>query len=230
MLNRDYTELPKKMQNLAVRVYFDMLSHKKTSLFFKRVFDIVASLLLLLLLSPLFILLALLIKSDSKGSVFYRQLRVTKGMRQFRIFKFRTMVEGADKNGSLVTTIGDSRVTKVGAKLRGARLDELPQLFNILVGDMTFVGTRPEVPKYVAYYNDEMLATLLLPAGVTSEASIRYKDEARLLTDASDADEVYIGTILKAKMVFNLEYLRDFSFWRDIKILFRTLSKMTEQD
>ncbi|MGM9568219.1 MAG: sugar transferase [Clostridia bacterium] len=218
-----WEKLPPQMKNDAVRPYYEMLSRRRGSLFAKRCFDIVASLLLLLLLSPVFLVLGIWIKKDSPGPVFYRQERVTAYGRSFRIFKFRTMVANADRIGSLVTTTGDSRITRVGQKIRNSRLDEIPQLLNILTGDMSFVGTRPEVPKYVAAYTDEMWATLLLPAGVTSEASILYKDESLLLDRAVDVDGVYINEVLPAKMKYNLESLKQFCFLGELRTMFRTV-------
>ena len=153
----------------------------------------------------------------------FRQVRVTTYGKPFRIFKFRTMVNNADKIGTQVTTKGDSRVTRMGKMLRGCRLDELPQLFNVLKGEMSFVGTRPEVEKYVAHYTDEMKATLLMPAGITSRASIEYKDEERLLESAENADEVYIHQVLPEKMKYNLRAIEKFSFWDDIKTMFATV-------
>ena len=154
----------------------------------------------------------------------FRQVRVTQYGKQFRIFKFRTMVNNADKIGTQVTTKNDARVTKVGKFLRKCRLDEIPQLLNIILGDMTFVGTRPEVVKYVDKYTDEMMATLLLPAGVTSEASIQYKDEELLLAHADDADETYINEVLPEKMKYNLRSIETFSFSSDIRTMLRTVA------
>ena len=181
MLVKRWDKLPIDMQNDAVRPYYELLRKKVVSLLVKRIFDVIMSIVLLIILSPVFLIVSLFIKIDSKGTVFYRQERVTQYGKRFKIFKFRTMVVNADKIGSFVTINNDSRVTKIGKKLRKYRLDEIPQLLNILTGNMTFVGTRPEVPKYVAYYTDEMKATLLLPAGVTSKASIEYKDEEKIL-------------------------------------------------
>jgi lipopolysaccharide/colanic/teichoic acid biosynthesis glycosyltransferase len=192
----------------------------------KRIFDIIMSIVLLVVLFPVFLIVSLFIKADSKGPVFYRQERVTQYGKMFKIFKFRTMVVNADKIGSLVTINNDSRVTKIGKKLRKYRLDEIPQLLNILTGDMTFVGTRPEVPKYVAYYTDEMKATLLLPAGVTSKASIEYKDEEKILKEAENTDEVYVERILGEKMLLNLTQIETQSLWNDFSCLLTTLLKV----
>lgn len=222
MLVKRWDKLPIDMQNNAVRPYYEILRKKAVSLLVKRLFDIVMSIVLLVVLSPVFLIVSLLIKADSKGPVFYRQERVTQYGKVFKIFKFRTMVVNADKIGSLVTINNDSRVTKIGKKLRKYRLDEIPQLLNIFTGDMTFVGTRPEVPKYVAYYTDEMKATLLLPAGVTSKASIEYKDEEKILKEAENTDEVYVERILGEKMRINTESIRSFSFFSDMVLLLRT--------
>lgn len=210
------------MQTEEVRKYYDILKKKKCALFFKRVFDIAVSLILLILLSPVFLILAIAIKIDSKGPVFYRQVRITQNNKKFRIFKFRSMVQNADK-GSQVTVSGDARVTRVGKIVRKCRLDELSQLIDVLRGKMTFVGTRPEVPKYTEQYTPEMMATLLLPAGVTSIASIMYKDEAELLDGAEDTDRVYVEKVLPAKMKYNLYAIEHFSFWGDIGTMFKTV-------
>ena len=201
-----WEKLPADMQTEEVREYYDVLRKKRFSLFWKRIFDIFVSAIMLIILSPLFLILAIAIKTDSKGPVFYRQERVTQYGKRFRIFKFRSMVQNADK-GSQVTVDHDSRVTKVGKFIRKFRLDEICQLIDIFRGTMTFVGTRPEVPKYVNEYTPEMKATLLLPAGVTSLASIYYKDEAELLSGAEDTDKTYVEKILPAKMYYNLRFL-----------------------
>lgn len=220
---KKWEELPKYMRTEAVRPYYESLSRKKFSLWIKRVFDVTVASVMLVLLSPVLLVLAFLIAKDSKGGVFYRQERVTQYGRKFRIFKFRTMVANADKIGTQVTVQNDNRITKIGEKLRKCRLDELPQLFNIILGDMSFVGTRPESTHYVKCYTPEMYATLLLPAGVTSEASIRYKDEAELLDQADNVDEVYVKEVLPGKMRYNLEEIRKFSWWREIGTMVRTV-------
>ena len=216
MILKKWEALPESLQNDAVRPYYDLLAKRRGRLLLKRCFDIVVSALMLLVLSPVFLVLAIAIKLDSPGPVFYRQVRVTQYGEHFRIFKFRSMVSDADKRGSLVTVSGDSRITRVGHVIRNCRLDELCQLIDIFRGTMTFVGTRPEVPKYVAAYTPEMMATLLLPAGVTSEASSLYKDEAELLEAADDVDAVYIRDVLPGKMKYNLDALKNFSFFSDI--------------
>ena len=219
MILKDYEKLPEKMKNEKVKEYYDIISKKKISLVMKRIFDIFFSLVLLIL--------AILIKIDSKGPVFYRQERVTTNGKIFRIFKFRTMVQNADQIGSLVTVGNDARITRVGKVIRKVRLDEIPQLINILKGEMTFVGTRPEVKKYVDKYTDEMMATLLMPAGVTSIASIKYKDEDEILDKAvkagKDTDVAYVEDVLPGKMKYNLEYLKQFSVLHDLKICIDTV-------
>lgn len=226
MRMKPWESLPESLQSEAVRPYYDLLKKRTASLLLKRGMDILAAFLLLVLLSPVFLVLAVAIRVDSKGPVFFRQVRVTQFGKTFRIFKFRTMVNDAEKKGSQVTVQNDSRVTRVGAKIRRIRLDEIPQLLNVLTGDMSFVGTRPEVPKYVEKYTPEMMATLLLPAGVTSTASIAFKDEDELLQAAENVDEVYVRDVLPQKMAYNLEYLRNFSFGRDIGLLFQTVFRV----
>lgn len=225
-----WEKLPPQMQTEAVKPYYEILQKKQISLIFKRLFDIVVSLIMLLILSPVFLVLAIAIKLDTEGPVFYRQVRVTQYGKEFRIFKFRTMVNNADKIGSQVTVGGDSRITRVGKVIRECRLDEIGQLLNILGGSMTFVGTRPEVPKYVEKYTPEMWATLLLPAGVTSEASIRYKDEAALLDAAEDVDATYIQDVLPGKMKYNLRSIQEYSFFKDIETMFQTVFAVVEKN
>lgn len=219
-----WDELPDDIKNEKVRPYYDALSKHKAGLFFKRVLDVIAAIDLIILLGIPMLVIAIMIKCDSKGPVFFRQERVTSYGARFRIHKFRTMVNNADKIGTSVTVDNDTRITKVGSKLRKLRLDEFPQLFDVLSGDMSFVGTRPEVVKYVDRYNDEMKATLLMPAGITSIASIEYKDEAELLEKAEDADEVYVNDILPDKMKYNLKSVKEFGFFKDIGVLFKTVA------
>ena len=223
MILKKWEELPAELQTEAVRPYYDALKQKQGSLILKRIFDVTVSAVMLLLLSPVFLILAIAIKLDSPGPVFYRQVRVTQYGKTFRIFKFRSMVTNADKIGTQVTVGNDSRITRIGKFIRKCRLDELCQLIDIFRGTMTFVGTRPEVPKYVASYTPEMMATLLLRAGVTSEASILYKDEDALLSGAQDVDKVYVEEVLPGKMRHNLYAIRHFSFWSDIATMFRTV-------
>lgn len=218
-----FDELPEYMKTKEVKEYYDILKKKQASLILKRMFDILVSLIMLIFICPIMLVIAIMIKLDSKGPVFFRQTRITQYGREFRIFKFRTMVNKADTMGSLVTVGQDMRITRVGKMLRKVRLDELPQLINILTGDMTFVGTRPEVKHYVEAYTKEMYATLLLPAGVTSLASIKYKDEDMLLENAKDVDYVYINEVLPGKMKYNLESIKKFSFITDILTMINTV-------
>ena len=229
MLIKKWEKLPQHMQNDAVRPYYDKLRKKNFSLFWKRCFDFFVSSLMLIILLPLFLILALAIKIDSRGPVFFRQIRVTQYGKEFRIFKFRTMVDNADKLGSQVTVNHDARITKVGKFIRKCRLDEVSQLIDVWRGKMTFVGTRPEVPKYVEKYTDEMMATLLLPAGVTSEASIRYKSEDELLQDADNVDETYVNIVLPQKMEYNYQSLKKYGFWRDIGTMFKTVGAVLKR-
>lgn len=219
---RDWDDVPEFMRNDEVKKYYKTLSEKRFSLEVKRFFDVVMSVFLLFVLSPVFAVITVWIKLDSKGPVYYKQERITQYGRRFHIFKFRTMIADADKKGSLITVQHDARITNVGKKIRKYRLDEIPQIFNILAGDMSFVGTRPEVSKYVDAYSDEMKATLLLPAGVTSEASIEYKDEDKLLKEAEDLDAVYVDQILPEKMKWNLKAIKTYSMLYELKILIRT--------
>ena len=223
MILKKWEDLPDNLRTDAVRPYYDLLAKRRGSLALKRCFDVAVSAIMLLIRAPVFLGLAIAIKLDSPGPVFYRQVRVTQYGKEFRIFKFRSMVSDADKRGSLGTVSGDSRITRVGHFIRNCRLDELCQLIDIFRGTMTFGGTRPEVPKYVAAYTPEMMATLLLPAGVTCEASILYKDEAELLDAADDVDAVYIRDVLPGKMKYNLDALKNFSFFSDIATMFRTV-------
>lgn len=220
---KKWDELPAEMQNEEVRYYYNILCKKKFSLVMKRLFDVIVSTIMLVLLSPIFLILAIAIKIDSTGPVFYRQERVTIYGKRFRIHKFRTMVNNADQKGSLVTVKNDSRVTRIGSLIRKYRLDEVSQLIDVFLGDMTFVGTRPEVVKYVDRYAPVMMATLLLPAGVTSEASILYKDEDKLLDGAENVDDVYVEKVLPGKMYYNLRSIEQFSFWGDIGTMFKTV-------
>ena len=190
--------------------------------YIKRLLDIVLSFCGIVCLALPMLLVALAIKLDSKGPVFYRQTRVTRYGEKFRIFKFRSMVTDADK-GSLLTVGGDSRITKTGKLIRKYKLDELSQLIDVFRGTMTFVGTRPEVPKYVEKYTPEMMATLLMPAGITSEASVYYRDESELLDAADDVEKTYLEVVLPDKMKYNLAAIRSFSFMDDIKVMILTV-------
>ena len=230
MILKKWEDLPEQLRIDAVRPYYDILKKKQTSLALKRIFDVFVSAVMLVVLLPVFLILAVAIKWDSPGPVFYRQVRVTQYGKQFRIFKFRSMVSNADKIGAQVTVGNDSRITRMGKLIRKCRLDELCQLIDVFRGTMTFVGTRPEVPKYVAAYTPEMYATLLLPAGVTSLASIMYKNEDELLAGAEDAEKTYIQQVLPEKMRYNLESIKKFSFWSDIKLMFITVLAVLGKD
>ena len=224
-----FEKLPSEFQNDEVKKYYDILDKKRFSLCLKRVTDFVIALIMCVLLILPMAVIAVVIKATSKGPVLYKQERVTTYNKTFRILKFRTMTVGADKAGALVTSAHDNRVTKVGAVLRKLRLDELPQVFHVLSGKMSFVGTRPEVIKYVRRYTPEMMATLLMPAGITSLASIRFKDEDALIGDVSDPDEVdriYVEEILPRKMEYNLDYISHFGFRRDIALMFSTFKNV----
>lgn len=223
---KSFDKLPKQFQCEEVKYYYDILSKKTGSLVLKRITDLIFAVILVVVLIIPIIIIAVAVKATSKGPVFYRQVRVTTYGKNFKILKFRTMVENADKIGSLVTTDSDSRVTKVGRFLRKYRLDELPQIFNVLSGSMSVVGTRPEVPKYVEQYKPEYLATLLIPAGITSLASIMYKDEEKLLSSEQDVDKVYIEIILPEKMKYNLQYTENFGFRSDLKLMLKTVKEV----
>ena len=220
---RQWEDIPEFMKNEKVKEYYDILNKRRFQLKVKRIFDVIMSFVLILLLSPVFLGIVIWIRLDSSGPVFYKQERVTQYGRKFQIFKFRTMVDNADQRGTLITLKNDTRITKAGEKIRKLRIDEIPQLFNIFIGDMSFVGTRPEVGKYVATYTDEMKATLLLLAGVTSEASIKYKDEDELLQNTENADEVYVKEVLPRKMKWNLKAIEEFGIFREICIMIKTV-------
>ncbi len=221
---RQWTELPEKMRTKEVRRYYNILMKRSGWFKLKRIIDVVVSVAALVVLAVPMLIIAIMIKRDSKGPVFFRQERVTQYGRIFEIYKFRTMVHNASELGTQVTVNNDARITKVGKLLRRYRLDEFPQLFNIIAGDMTLVGTRPEVKRYVLQYTPEMYATLLLPAGLTSWTSIAYKDEDKLLVDADNADETYVQEILPVKMKYNLESLRRFGFKIECRVLIETIT------
>lgn len=220
---RKWDDLPEIMKCTEVKEYYDILATRRTSLWLKRFFDVFMAGLMLIVLAPIMLILGVIIKIDSNGPILFKQIRITSYGRKFKVLKFRSMIDGADQNSGQLTAINDQRVTRVGAYIRHIRLDELPQLFNIIKGDMSFVGTRPEVPKYVEHYTKPMLATLLLPAGVTSEASILYKDENRLLGSTSDVEKVYIEEVLPEKMHYNLMALKKFGFLCELKTMVRTV-------
>ena len=230
MLLRPFAQLPARMQNEAVKYYYDILNKKKVSLFIKRFWDIVISFILTVILLPLFAVLAIAIKLDSKGPVFFRQVRVGRYGKTFRIFKFRSMVQDADKMGVQLTTKGDPRITRVGKFLRITRFDELPQVMNILIGDMSLIGARPEVPRYVEQYTPEMTATLLLAPGLTGVASIAFRNENSMLDASEDPEKTYVEQILPKKMEYNLNYLQKLCFWYDIYVLVDTFLCLFRKD
>lgn len=227
---KKWDDLPDFMKCEEVREYYNVLSRRKASIVLKRIFDILVGIILLIFLAIPMLIIAIMIKMDSKGPVFYRQERITAYGKHFRIHKFRTMINNADRIGTAVTVGNDSRITKVGGRLRGFRLDELPQVLDLISGNMSFVGTRPEAVKYVQKYKPEYFATLLLPAGITSEASIRYKDEAELLDAADDVDKVYVEEILPEKMKYNLESIKKFSFMGELMTMLRTVFAILGKD
>ena len=227
---RKWENLPDFMRVPEVRPYWEVLNKKRGQLALKRAFDLIVALIMFIFLAIPMLIIAIWIKLDSKGTVFYRQERVTTYGKHFRIHKFRTMVSNADKIGTTVTVGEDPRITRVGHKLRKLRLDELPQVIDVITGDMSFVGTRPEAVKYVQRYKPEYNATLLMPAGITSEASIRYKDEDTLLNAAEDVDSVYVNQVLPGKMKWNLESILTFSFLRDVVTMFRTIAAVLGKD
>lgn len=227
---RKWEDLPEFMRTPEVKPYWEILNKKRGQLFLKRVFDFVVALILFILLSIPMAVIAVMIKIEDPGPVLYRQERVTTYGRRFRIHKFRTMVVNADKIGTAVTVGEDPRITKVGKRLRRLRLDELPQVIDVIQGTMSFVGTRPEAVKYVERYKPEYNATLLMPAGITSEASIRYKDEDKLLNAADDVDRVYMEEVLPEKMKWNLGSIKRFRFHQEILTMFRTVAAVLGKD
>lgn len=222
----EYLRLPEELQCDEVKRYYDILKTKTAGLVLKRIFDVIVAAFLIILLALPMAVIAVLIKCTSKGPVIYKQVRVTTFGKHFKIWKFRSMRTDADSKGELLTVGEDNRITKVGKFIRKFRLDELPQIFHVLSGKMTIVGTRPEVPKFTDKYTNEMLATFLLPAGVTSLASIKFKDEAELLAESDDVDKTYVETILPQKMKYNLRYIENFSFVGDIKLIFKTVAEV----
>lgn len=223
---RKWDKLPEYMKNDEVKIYYDILKNKKLALFLKRITDIMFSVVLIVILIIPMIVIAIVVKCDSKGPVLFKQIRVTTYGKKFKILKFRTMVTGAEKMGGLITEANDKRITKVGEVLRKYRLDELPQVFNVFVGDMSFVGTRPEVVKYVKKYSPDMYATLLTPAGITSMASISFKDNDELFTDPALIDKNYMEIILPQKMKLNLDYYKEFNAFYDIAVMFKTVKSV----
>lgn len=220
----NFDELPQSMQNDEVKRYHDILLTKKHTLWLKQVIDFLVCGIVFIITLPFFILFALLIKLTSKGPVFFRQERVGRNAKTFHILKFRTMVKDADRVGIQLTTGDDSRITSFGKFLRKINMDEMPQLLNVLKGDMSIIGTRPEVRRYVDIYSDEMMATLLIKPGMVSLASVKYKNESQLLSTASDPQSVYIEQILPDKMRYNLEYFTRISIKEDFSILKKTIA------
>lgn len=230
MLITEFDRLPKEMRSEAVRKFYDMLIHKKGTLAVKRLIDFLICTTIFLITLPIFLIIALLIKLTSRGRILFKQERVGKDMKPFWIYKFRTMVKDADKKGLALTTGNDARITSFGRLLRKTNLDEMPQLLNVIKGDMSIIGTRPEVFVYVREYTDEMLATLLLSPGMVSIASIHYKNENDILTGCENPEEKYINEILPDKMRYNLDYLKTISIGRDFKILFKTIACAFSKD
>ena len=230
MALKKWDSLPERMRTPEVKPYYDSLSRRRAGLALKRIFDLVMSVLLIIILSPAMLVIAVAVALDSPGGVFYRQRRVTTYGKEFRIFKFRTMRSDADRIGPAVTSGEDARITRVGKVLRGCRLDELPQLFNVFCGDMSFVGTRPEVAKFVDRYTPEMDATLLMPAGITSEASIRFKDEAQMFDGSGDPEADYVNILLPKKMVYNLASVMNFSPAAELRTMVRTVLAVAGKD
>ncbi|MEL7570492.1 MAG: sugar transferase [Eubacteriaceae bacterium] len=189
----------------------------------KRLFDIIVSSLGIIILSPFLLLTAVTIKLDSKGPVFFKQIRVGKDEKQFKIYKFRTMVTDAEKQGLQITVGDDPRITKIGRFLRKYKLDEFPQLFNVFIGNMSFVGPRPEVPKYIALYDSKQKSILKVRPGITEEASIEYKDESEILAKSSCPEKTYIEEIMPKKIELNLNYMKNISLLYDISLMFKTI-------
>ncbi|MDD7794975.1 sugar transferase [Clostridium sp. 'White wine YQ'] len=192
---------------------------------FKRIFDFILSLMGLIIISPFLILIAIIIKKDSKGNVFFKQKRVGKNSKEFYIYKFRTMVPNAESLGKQITVGKDNRITKIGAFLRKYKLDELPQLINVLIGEMSLVGPRPEVPRYVNLYSEEQKKVLLVKPGITDLASIRYKDENDILGEMENPEQYYIDTIMPDKLELNLKYIEKSNVFLDLFIILKTIAK-----
>ncbi len=223
MLLTKWDRLPKNFQCEEVKKYYDILSHKKFQLLVKRILDVIFSIIFIILLMLPMIVIAVMIKTTSEGEVIFKQERVTTDGRIFKILKFRTMYTNHMTNEYQITIKNDSRITPIGHKLRKFRLDELPQLFNVLKGDMSFVGTRPEVMKYVKEYTPEMYASLLMPAGITSYTCILYKDEEELFTDPAQIEQDYLNGVMAKKMKTNLEYIEKFSIGYDFYTVLLTV-------
>lgn len=190
----------------------------------KRLFDIILSSFGILVLSPILVLIAILVKISSKGPIFYRQVRVGKGNKDFRIFKFRTMYTGSDKKGLLTVGGRDPRVTKVGYYLRKFKLDELPQLFNVFTGEMSLVGPRPEVRKYVEHYSESDMEVLTVRPGITDYASIAFRNENDILKESEDPEKKYIEEIMPIKLGLNKKYIAEKGMFKDLSIIFKTIT------
>ena len=201
----------------------ESLRDKKVNLLIKRLFDMVASFLGLVILSPIFIIVSICIKIDSKGPVFFKQKRVGKDGQPFMIYKFRTMVTDAEKLGKQITVGDDNRITKVGKFIRKCKLDEIPQLINVLKGEMSLVGPRPEVPRYVELYDDYQFQVLLVRPGITDYASIEYRNENEILGESSNPEETYINEIMPTKIELNMKYLKNISLSEDFKLIIKTI-------
>lgn len=230
MLQEPFARYRESMRNEAVAPYRSALLKRRGSLFFKRLADIIVSLICILILLPFYLIAAVAVKLSSKGPVFYLQTRVGREGGAFSIIKFRTMAVNADKKGEITVGSSDPRITKVGAFLRKTNFDEFPQFFNVFKGDMSIIGVRPEVPHYVDYYTQEQFATLLMRPGMTSPASIKFRHENDILKKSSDPEKTYIEEVLQEKMRYNLEYIREFSFINDLKILGKTFKCVFEKD
>ena len=226
MMLKKWDDLPEEFHNDKVRAYYDILEKKKLSLLGKRIFDLITACILLIFLIIPMLVIAIMIKCTSKGHVIFKQERVTKYGRIFNIYKFRTMYTDKMEKGYQITVKDDPRITPVGKKLRKLRLDELPQIFNVLGGSMSFVGTRPEVMKYVKHYSPEMYASLLMPAGITSVTCIIYKDEDELLKNPEQIEYDYLNGIMQKKMRTNLMYIRKFCVLYDIAVMIRTVKEV----
>ncbi|HCC35432.1 MAG TPA: glycosyl transferase [Ruminococcaceae bacterium] len=226
MLSKDFGALPPAVQLESVREYYEVLQKKVATRFFKRLWDIFFSSICIIIVSPLFLITAGLIKCTSKGPVFFCQERVGRYEKPFCILKFRTMVCGANQIGSQNLTVGDKdpRITRIGSFLRRSRIDEMPQFINVLRGDMSLIGPRPEIAHYVRYYTQEMKAALLIRPGMSGSASIRYRYENELLAKQTDPERYYIETVLPDKMAMNLEYIKKLSLWNDIKLIGKTIA------
>lgn len=230
MALRKWDDLPEEMKNESVRKYYEILDKKRLSLFFNRMLDVMLGIIIFIIISPLFLTVSIAIRADSCGPVLFRQDRITQYGKLFKMYKFRTMVENAENIGPIITARHDERITRVGRYLRDKRLDEIPQLFNVIKGDMTFVGTRPEVAKFVGRYTDEMMATLLLKAGVTSETSIRYKDERKILNSADDIEKAYLKYILPEKMKINLKSIEEYDIQKTVGTITKTFFTFIEKN